>query len=144
MCDAGKFHSELGELHMIFGKGIDANETFGTASIKKQVKARGEILLHWFEEQHLYFPEQALHLPSHFPYNNRLEARRLDYVLARHLLCDQGEVLQQRDIATSDHEPIAVPLTVLTRVAARKQPPPWTSRCLRPGTQVSQMLESNL
>ena len=127
--------------------GIDANETFSKASSRKQIKAttaRGETLLHWFEEQNLHFPEQAFHLPSHFPYNSRLEARRLDYVLARHLLCDEGEVLQQRDIATSDHEPISVPLTVLTRACSRKPPPPWTSRCLRPGTQVRQVLDSNL
>ena len=221
ICDPGKFHSELGELQMLFGKGtedwrgnavvhtanlrhsrgkvlpsavsciltseelrfnavslhiphhatlsqtehilqqlephsntthkavlgVDANETFSEAHTNKQVKAytaRGELLLHWFEAQELHFPQQAIHLPSHFPYNNRLAARRLDYVLSRHLLCDQGEVLQQRDIATSDHEPIAVPLTVLTRATHRGQPPPWTSRSLRSGGQVKLLLEEAL
>ena len=221
MCDPGKFHLELGELQMLFGKGtedwrgnavvhtanlrhsrgkvlpsavtcvltseelrfsaaslhiphhatlsqteqilqqlephsntthkavlgVDANETFSEAHSSKQISAhtaRGELLLHWFEAQELHFPQQALHLPSHFPYNNRLEARRLDHVLSRHLLCDQGEVLQQRDIATSDHEPIAVPLTVLTRAAHRGHPPSWTSRSLRPGGKVKLLLEEAL
>ena len=124
--------------------GVDANETFSAANLSKQVKAstaRGELLLHWFEERELYFPQQAIHLPSHFPYNNRLEARRLDYVLTRHLLCDQGEVLQHRDIATSDHEPIAVPLTTLTKAVERRQPPLWTSRSLRPGGTVQLLLD---
>ena len=218
ICDPGKFHSELGELQMLFGKGtedwrgnavvhttnlrhsrgkvlpsaiscvltseelrfgavslhiphhatlsqteqilqqlqphadtthkavlgVDANETFSAANLNKQHKAntaRGELLLHWFEKRELHFPQQAIHLPSHFPYNNRLEARRLDYILTRHLLCDQGGVLQHRDIATSDHEPIAVPLTTLTKSVKRRQPPPWTSRSLRPGGTIQLLLD---
>ena len=124
--------------------GVDANETFSEASSNKQIKAntaRGELLLHWFEEREFFFPQQVLHVPSHFPYNTRLEARRLDYVLSRHLLCEQGEVLQHRDIATSDHEPIAVPLACLTRAVDKKPPPAWTSRSLCSGDKIKHLLE---
>ncbi|CAE7744136.1 unnamed protein product [Symbiodinium sp. CCMP2592] len=126
--------------------GIDANETFEPARQHRQVRActaRGEMLLEWFEEQGCHFPEQQLHEPSHYPYNTAFEPRRLDYVLAKKLLCDPGKVLAQRDIATSDHEPISVPLTQI-RVHEGNiggKAAPWSSRTLRPGAVVDAILD---
>ncbi|CAE7726322.1 kif1 [Symbiodinium sp. CCMP2592] len=126
--------------------GIDANETFEPARQQRQVKActaRGELLLEWFEEEGCHFPEQQLHEPSHFPYNTAFEPRRLDYVLAKKLLFDSGKVLAQRDIATSDHEPISVPLTQIRIDEANKgeKAAPWSSRTLRPGAVVDAILD---
>ena len=73
--------------------GIDANETFCGAKQQKQIKAntaRGEMLLHWFEEQQFHMPPQNIQKPTHFPYNTALEPRRLDYILSKHLLVTRG------------------------------------------------------
>ncbi|CAE7308075.1 unnamed protein product [Symbiodinium sp. CCMP2592] len=125
--------------------GVDANETFSDAQQNRQIKAssaRGEMLLDWFEQQECHFPQQALDKPSHFPYNQRLEPRRLDYVLAKRLLCDPGGVLAQRDIATSDHEPIAVPLTNIHIAPARggSKPAAWSARTLRDHDEVDNLM----
>ncbi|CAE7807571.1 unnamed protein product [Symbiodinium sp. CCMP2592] len=126
--------------------GIDANETFSEAQQNRQIKAssaRGELLLEWFEEHQCHFPQQEIAEPSHFPYNPRLEPRRLDYVLAKKLLCNPGGVLKQRDIATSDHEPIAVPLTDITIADGPKdrQPAPWSARTLRSHDEVDRIMD---
>ena len=134
---------------VIFNKGVlgvDANESFSKAAQNKQIKAhtaRGERLVECFEAHGMYLPEQALQKPSYFPYNKQMTPRRLDYVLVRKLLCNAGDVLQHRDVATSDHEPVCIPLTqLLPRGDFHRSPPVWSSRCLRPPGFVERTLDA--
>ncbi|CAE7557635.1 unnamed protein product [Symbiodinium sp. CCMP2592] len=125
--------------------GIDANETFACASQNKQIKAataRGELLLDWLDEECFYLPSQELHKASHYPYNTELLPRRLDYIFVKRLLCDSGDVLAQRDVATSDHEPVFVPLAQI-RLAAntKRDPATWSARQLLKGGQVDRILD---
>ncbi|CAE7235511.1 unnamed protein product [Symbiodinium sp. CCMP2592] len=129
--------------------GIDANETFETAQQRRQTKActaRGEMLLEWFEEAECHLPQQALEQPSHFPYNTTMEPRRLDYIFVKKLLCDPGEILAQRDIATSDHEPVSVPLTKIRakNIEGDQRAAPWSSRILKAGNEVDAILDRDL
>ena len=71
--------------------------------------------------------------------------RRLDYILTRRLFCNPGDVLQHRDVATSDHEPVWVPLAdSLPRAERPHDPPSWNSRCLRPPKYVDAVLNNQL
>ncbi|CAE7205709.1 unnamed protein product [Symbiodinium sp. CCMP2592] len=125
--------------------GMDANETFSSASQNKQIKAataRGELLLDWLDEERFYLPPQELQKASHFPYNTELLPRRLDYIFVKRLLCDSGEVLAHRDVATSDREPVFVPLAQL-RLAAETatNPAAWSARQLLKGDKVDRILD---
>ncbi|CAE7244978.1 unnamed protein product [Symbiodinium sp. CCMP2592] len=103
------------------------------------------MLLEWFEEEECHLPQQSLERPSHFPYNTALEPRRLDYIFAKKLLCDPGEILAHRDIATSDHEPVAVPLTqIRIKNIEGERAAAWSSRVLRAGDEVDAILDRDL
>ncbi|CAE6934847.1 unnamed protein product [Symbiodinium sp. CCMP2592] len=142
ICDTGKHHASLDELQMIFGK--RAEDWRGNAV--KACSAKGESMLEWFEEQQCHMPPQELEKPTHFPYNTALEPRRLDYIFVKKLLCDPGEVLAHRDIATSDHEPVTVPLTEMHFKAPTtgKEAVPWSSRILRTTGEVDSALDRHL
>ncbi|CAE7637897.1 unnamed protein product [Symbiodinium sp. CCMP2592] len=96
--------------------GIDANEQFTPsehASHQEQAQGhtgRAESILAWLAHNHIRLPPQDLQAPSHFPYDTTQTPRRLDYVAIRGIFSLQGQVLQARDIARSDHEPVALQL----------------------------------
>ena len=95
---------------------------------------RGEQILQWFLERDICLPTQDMHLPSHFPYNPDLTARRIDYVAARGIHISSATVGSARDRASSDHEPI---------LASARHPIPrrslsgvtWCARQLKPDCQ---------
>ena len=60
-------------------------------------------------------PEQQLDKPAHFPYNTRMLPRRLDYIHTKNLVTPGGTVLCQRDLASSDHEPINISMQTVPR-----------------------------
>ncbi|CAE7328182.1 pol [Symbiodinium sp. CCMP2456] len=127
--------------------GMDANETFvlrGNSGLDSET-GRGEMILGWLERLQLIVPEHNIDKPSYFPYNHRLQPRRLDYVALRHLPGESGDVLAQRDVASSDHEPVLVSAAV--KPAKRDystRAPEWGSRRLRGPTVVKQILEAPL
>ena len=89
--------------------GLDANEVFyyseSPPAFPKGHTGRGEVILEWLEEHALQFPEQQLHLPSHFPYSGQ-QPRCLDYLTSRGVHLQGVHVGDHRDRAHSDHEPI--------------------------------------
>ncbi|CAE7843326.1 unnamed protein product [Symbiodinium necroappetens] len=93
---------------------MDANETFvlrGKDGLDSET-GRGEMILGWLERLQLIIAEDNVGKPSYFPYNHRLQPRRLDYIALRHLPAESGDVLAQRDVASSDHEPVFVTAAV--------------------------------
>ena len=128
--------------------GLDANETFlqpggilGHSTLS--CTGRGEQILQWFLEQDIYLPVQDMHLPSHFPYNPSLAARRIDYVAARRVRISDVSVGRARDRASSDHEPILAtvhhPVPDTPKVGVI-----WCARQLRPQCQhLLDSLQSN-
>ena len=120
--------------------GLDANETFmqpggllGKATLF-MYRPRGADSSSGFLERDICLPTQDMHLPSHFPYNPDLTARRIDYVAARGIHISSATVGSARDRASSDHEPI---------LASARHPIPrrslsgvtWCARQLKPDCQ---------
>ena len=68
--------------------GWDANETFILDNPDDKLtscSARKEYILNWMEENNLLAPDQQLEKPTNFPYNQRMQPRRLEYLLLKHL-----------------------------------------------------------
>ena len=86
------------------------------------------------------FPNQNMHKPSHFPYNKRMEPRRLDYLILRGLESEGTDMGEFRDIMGSDHEPILG--TIKSRAGARRKVHPnWGARQLT--TKAKQVAKIN-
>ncbi|CAE7709541.1 unnamed protein product, partial [Symbiodinium necroappetens] len=122
--------------------GMDANETFSLGISGKTIthSGRGEQLLAALGAADLRTPPQQLEKPSFFPYNTTMRPRRLDYIVLKHLLCQDGKVLSLRDVASSDHEPIHVPLQQPTPPAPKQDAKPWGSRRLQDWQIVEQAI----
>ena len=127
--------------------GWDANETLTAAEPDNNLtshSARGEYILNWIQDHHLQAPSQQLALPTHFPYNQRMQPRRLDYVLVKNLEGYDGEVLQHRDLACSDHEPVSLRLPPRTRQRTGKPlERPWGVRRMKRSDVVEDILAKN-
>ncbi|CAE7889846.1 CPK2, partial [Symbiodinium necroappetens] len=112
--------------------GMDANEIFShsesASAFPKGHTGRGETILTWLANGDFRFPEQQLHLPSHFPYSGQ-NPRRLDYLVCRGIHLGGGHVGDHRDRAHSDHEPIIGHLPV--RVEQKQFHKVWGPRHLR-------------
>ena len=110
---------------------MDANETF-TTPLPNTVggvarTGRGDSVLHWAAQHELTPPPQELHKPTHFPYNQELRPRRLDYVFTKGVTAAHGQVIQ-----CQDRTPLETP--VVTPFASGKLlPRRGTQRSLRPG-----------
>ena len=122
--------------------GLDANETFrpGRGMSILSNSARGELLLDALGATGLKLPPQNLASPSYFPYNTQMSPRRLDYLFVRHLLSDEGGVLDCRDLARSDHEAVHLPLTSPTIRPHSKATKTWGIRKLRPWPEIELLL----
>ena len=124
--------------------GWDANETFeahDTADSLVSQGARGEYILNWLAERHLLLPEQQLEVPTHHPYNTRMAPRRLDYLHTKNLKSAGGKVLQQRDLASSDHEPVFISLPHVARQKpTQPRLKPWGVRRMRCSHTVEELL----
>ena len=124
--------------------GMDANETFlqpgdllGDTTLS--CTGRGEQILQWILEQDLAMPEQEMEMPSYFPYNTALSARRLDYVAVKGVPVTKLSVGSFRDRARSDHEPI-IGEAVFSFERGPKREVVWCARELVPGCEA--MLDS--
>ncbi|CAE7918081.1 unnamed protein product [Symbiodinium necroappetens] len=122
--------------------GMDANETFSEGISGKVTthSGRGEQLFSSLSAADFRLPPQKLEKASFFPYNTNMRPRRLDYVMVKHLLCREGEVLSLRDVASSDHEPIWTPLLQPSPPPTKSEPKPWGSRRLRDWRWVEQVI----
>ena len=106
--------------------------------------ARGEYMLNWMEEGSLTAPDQQMGKATYFPYNHRMQPRRLDYLLLKHLDGLSGIVLQQRDLASSDHEPVSVMLaSPIPKRTGKQTPHPWGVRRLRQSAVKMILKDSN-
>ena len=106
--------------------------------------ARGEYMLNWMEEGSLTAPDQQMGKATYFPYNHRMQPRRLDYLLLKHLDGLSGIVLQQRDLASSDHEPVSVMLaSPIPKRTGKQTPHPWGVRRLRQSEAVKMILKDS-
>ncbi|CAE7712228.1 pol [Symbiodinium sp. CCMP2592] len=124
--------------------GMDANETFkaGHETDVLSDSARGELILTWWMALKGDFPIQQLAKPSYYPYNHRMNPRRLDYVLTKTITTQAGDVGSLRNLAISDHEPVWVPcLMPLARTQPAKREKPWGCRQLRNATVVEKILD---
>ena len=111
--------------------GSDCNETFkpGADAEVHSDSARGELLLTWWMAKGGKVPPQKLDKHSYFPYNQHMHPRRLDYILTRDMLTNEGTVLDLRHLATSDHEPVWLSCKTSTPPTRPRKPPrPWGCR----------------
>ena len=112
--------------------GLDANEVFtysdSAPAFPKGHTGRGEIILGWCADNMMKFPEQQLHLPSHYPYSGQ-QPRRLDYLATRGVHLRDVHVGEHKDRAHSDHEPIIGSLP--DRVQCKQHWKLWGPRHLR-------------
>ena len=123
--------------------GIDANETFttpltNTAGGVAQT-GRGDSVLHWAAQCTLTLPPQELHTPTHFPYNQQMRPRRLDYIFTKGTTAAKGQVIQCKDRASSDHDGVALSTTTHKGGGATRST--WGPRRLRPPEPVARLLE---
>ena len=93
--------------------GWDANETF-TATPGGEYflshTGRGEMALQWMAQLDLKLPPQNLAKPTFHPYNREIRARRLDYICLRGMAATSGDVLELKDLASSNREPVQTQL----------------------------------
>ncbi|CAE7458351.1 unnamed protein product [Symbiodinium natans] len=91
--------------------GLDANEAFHEGNTSQYGDTgRGDTILNVLAELSFRLPPQELHKPSHFPYNQALSPRRLDYIVVKGGRLGPCKVEDLRDLARSDHEPISTTL----------------------------------
>ena len=84
-----------------------------------------------------------MHKPCHFPYNKRLEPRRLDYLILRGLAAESTDVEEFRDIVGSDHEPVTG--TIKMHLGARRKAKPhWEAKQLITNTKHVAKMTQNL
>ena len=96
-------------------------------------------------EHYLNAPDQQLDMPTHFPYNTRMQPRRLDYLCLKHLTGADGQVLRQRDLACSDHELVCVQLQApSTRKTGKPATCSWGLRRMRKSDVVELILEQSV
>eukprot|EP00439_Symbiodinium_sp_Y106_P008871 s1528_g1.t1 len=94
-----------------------------------------ETISEWCTDNLIKFPEQQLHLPSHFPYSGR-QPRRLDYLAVRGVYLQGGHVVGEHRVrAHSDHEPIIG--TLPDKVQCKQFHKLWGQRHLRKNFQES-------
>ena len=67
-------------------------------------------VLNWATHHSLTLPPQELHKPTHFPYNQALQPRRLDYILTKGVTAAYGHVIHCKDRASSDHDAVQIPI----------------------------------
>ncbi|CAE7238934.1 unnamed protein product [Symbiodinium sp. CCMP2592] len=125
--------------------GMDANETLAMASGRLvAATGQGNTVLQWMVEENLYLPDQVLSSPSHFPYNTEHKPRRIDYILLRGAHAQPGKVLQARDMALSDHEPIAMSVYMPDkRHKQSDQAPTWGAKQLLHPEDVAKALDQD-
>ena len=71
-------------------------------------QAEGTVCSHWAAQHELTLPPQELHKPTHFPYNQELRPRRLDYVFTKGVTAAHGQVIQCQD-RTPLETPVVTP-----------------------------------
>ena len=123
--------------------GMDANETFKPPLHCTEggyaCTGRGETVLGWMASHDLRMPPQQLHIPTYHPYNTLHQPRRLDYLAVRGITAGAGQVLRCRDMASSDHDGVALPLSIHKGGGASRSS--WGPRRLRPEPQVQALLQ---
>ena len=131
----------LGEGKVVLG--MDANETFKPPLHCTEggyaCTGRGEAVLGWMASHDLRMPPQQLHIPTYHPYNTLHQPRRLDYMAVRGITAGAGQVLRCRDMASSDHDGVALPLSIHKGGGASRSS--WGPRRLRPEPQVQALLQ---
>ena len=137
---SGWKHQVTGEGRCMVG--LDANESFkpGRGQAVISDSARGEFMLGEFVSLGLRLQPQDLHSPSYYPYNTQMRPRRLDYIFTRHLLADRGGLLDCRDLARSDHEPVHLSLAPPEIRPHPKPDKTWGIRKLRPQPVIESIL----
>ncbi|CAE7904274.1 X-element\ORF2, partial [Symbiodinium necroappetens] len=130
--------TDSGDLQCVCGK--QADDWRGISGKLTTTSGRGEQMLTSLTAGDVRIPSQQLEQASFFPYNTTMRPRRLDYVATKHLLCQEGRVLSLRELASSDHEPVHVPLQQPAPPAPPSEAKPWGSRRLRDWQQVEKIV----